>query len=86
MEKLARKAIKIFLFFSLFLLSGRYVHTYPLPMTLEQQHYLSMISDWFGVSDYELFYIGAMVTIDLIVTAIAYSLLIRLWRRYRTGH
>lgn len=86
MEKIARRTIKILLFLSLFLLAGRYVHTYPLPMTLRQQHYLSMISDLFGVDDYEFFYIISMIIIDLIVTIIVYSLLIRLWRRYRTKH
>lgn len=86
MEKLARRIAKILLFLGLFLLSGRYVHTYPLPMTLTQQHYLSMISDWFGVDDYELFYIGSMIVIDLIVTVVVYSMLMRLWRRYRARH
>ena len=86
MEKLARRIVKAILFFCLFLLAGRYVHTYPLPMTLEQQHYLSTISELFGVYDYEFFYVVSMIILDLIVTVIAYSILIRLWRRYRTKH
>ena len=51
-------------------------------MTLQQQHYLIVISEWFGVDNYELFYIGTMAVIDLIVAVIAYRLLARLWRNY----
>jgi len=83
MAKLVRKATKVLLFCGLFLLAGRYVHTYPLPMTLQQQHYLIVISEAFGVADYELFYILSMMLIDLIVTIMAYSILIRLWQHYR---
>ncbi|WP_395063424.1 hypothetical protein [Paraburkholderia silvatlantica] len=55
MGTLAPKAAKVLLFCALFLLAGRYVHTYPMPMTLQQQHYLIVISEAFGVADYELF-------------------------------
>ncbi|SMG44204.1 hypothetical protein [Paraburkholderia susongensis] len=82
MEALARKAAKVLLFCGLFFLAGRYVHTYPLPMTLSQQHYLIVISETFGVADYEMFYIGSMIAIDLVVTILAYSILMRLWQRY----
>ncbi|MCG5075153.1 hypothetical protein [Paraburkholderia tagetis] len=80
MEKLARRISKVVLFCGLFFLAGRYVHTYPLPMTLQQQHYLILISDTFGVADYELFYIFAMVIIDIIVATIVYAALIKLCR------
>jgi hypothetical protein len=83
MATLARRTIKVLLFCALFLLAGRYVHTYPLPMTQQQQHYLILISEKVGVSDYELFYIVAMVVIDLIVALMGYIVIVRLWRRYR---
>lgn len=82
MAKLAHKAASVILFCALFLLAGRYVHTYPLPMTPQQQQYLIRISEAFGVADYELFYIGAMIAIDLIVAIAAHRVLTGLWRRY----
>lgn len=86
MGKIVRRAIKILLFSGLFFFSVRYIHTYPLPMPPRHQYYLRLICEQFGVDDYEFFYICAMVAIDLIVTVIVYSMLIRLWRRYRTKH
>ena len=86
MGMLARKATRVLLFCGLYLLAVRYVHTYPMPMTLQQQHYLIVISKAFGVADIELFYIAAMMVIDLLVTIAAYSILVRLWRHYRTKH
>jgi len=83
MATLVRKVAKILLFFALYFLAIRYIHTYPMPMTLQQQHYLIVISDAFRVADYELFYILAMMLIDLIVTIMVYTILMRLWRRYR---
>jgi hypothetical protein len=83
MATLVRRAFKVFLFCALFLLAGRYVHTYPMPMTRQQQHYLIVISESFGVDDYEMFYILAMVVIDLAVSIAVYVMLLKLWRRYR---
>ncbi|ADG19128.1 hypothetical protein [Paraburkholderia atlantica] len=84
METLARRAAKALLFCGLYFLAVRYVHTYPMPMTLQQQQYLIVISEAFGVADIELFYIVAMMVIDLLVTIAAYSILARLWRHFRT--
>lgn len=83
MGTLSPKAAKVLLFCALFLLAGRYVHTYPMPMALQQQHYLIAVSEAFGVADYELFYIGSMILIDVVVTIAVYSILMRLWRCYR---
>ncbi|SMG06266.1 hypothetical protein [Paraburkholderia susongensis] len=83
MATLARKAAKVLLFCGLYRLAIRYIHTYPIPMTLQQQQDLIVIAQEFGVADTELFYILAMMVIDLIVTIVAYSILMRIWRRYR---
>ncbi|MBN3850511.1 hypothetical protein G3N58_27370 [Paraburkholderia sp. Ac-20342] len=83
MATLARKVAKVLLFCGLYFLAIRYVHTYPIPMTLQQQQELIVISDAFGVADTELFYILAMMLIDLIVTIMVYSILLRLWLHYR---
>lgn len=79
MATLVRRISKTLLFCGLFFLAGRYVHTYPIPMTMGQQHQLIVISEAFGVRDYELFYIGSMALIDVIVTIVAYTLAIKLW-------
>jgi len=83
MATLVCKTAKVLLFCGLYFLAIRYVHTYPIPMTLQQQQELIVISDAFGVADTELFYILAMMLIDLLVTIMVYTILIRLWRRYR---
>lgn len=83
MGKIARRSFKIVLFSGLFLLAGRYVHTYPLPMTLRQQHYLIVISEKFGINDYESFYINVMMIVDLVVAIVAYKLIMKTWRYYR---
>jgi hypothetical protein len=83
MGTLARNAAKVLLFCGLFLLAVRYIHTYPLPLTLQQQHFWIVISETFGVEDSELFYIGSMVAVDLVVTIVVYAMLMRLSRRYR---
>jgi hypothetical protein len=80
---LASKLLKLFLFFVLFLLSVRYIHTYPLPMTIEQQHILILISEKLDVADYELLYIGAMMIIDIIAAIVLYKLIMRIWRVFR---
>ncbi len=85
MTRFIRKALKIILFLALFLLSVRYVHTYPLPMTKDQVALLFTLSDAFGVRDPEDLYISAMLVLEIITTIIAYSLIIKLWRYYRTS-
>ncbi|MGF6879254.1 hypothetical protein OKW35_008775 [Paraburkholderia sp. MM5477-R1] len=85
MATLARRLCKLFLFLALFLLSVRYVHTYPSPMTLEQQQILIEISDKLEVADYELLYIGAMTAIDLIVAIVLYVLIVKIWRTCTRG-
>ncbi|WP_296660371.1 hypothetical protein [Paraburkholderia sp.] len=84
MEILAHSAAKVLLFCGLFLLAVRYVHTYPMPMTMQQQDFWSEISEAFGIADSELFYICTMITIDLVVAIVAYSILMKFLRRYRT--
>jgi hypothetical protein len=82
MTTVVRRAFKVVLFCALFLLAVRYVHTYPMPMTRQQRHYLIVISERFGVADYEMFYIASMVVIDLIVAAAVYVVILKLWLRY----
>lgn len=82
MATLAHRLCKLIFFVVLFLLAVRYVHTYPSPMTLEQQQILIEISEKLGATDYELFYISAMIAIDLIVAIVLYVTIMKIWRRY----
>lgn len=86
MATLVRRISKTLLFCGLFFLSGRYVHTYPLPMTPDQQQQLIAISEKFGVDDYELFYMGAMALVDLAAAILAYMLIMKLWRFFEVRH
>ncbi|QWT39259.1 hypothetical protein [Dickeya dadantii] len=85
MTTLIRKTLKTILFIVLFLFSVRYVHTYPVPMTKDQVALLFRLSDAVGVRDPEDLYISAMLAIELITTILTYSLIIKLWRYYRTS-
>ncbi|MBN3803644.1 hypothetical protein GXB81_11345 [Paraburkholderia sp. Ac-20336] len=82
MVPLVRRFFKVVLFIGLFLLSVRYVHTYPLPMTESQLDFWFSVSERFGIRDPEDLYVPVMVIIELIVTIFAYIIIIRLWRHY----
>lgn len=84
MENLVRRSVKTILFVALFLLSVRYVHTYPEQMPENQQRILFTITDKLGFRDPDDFYILAMTVLDLITTIIAYRLIVKLWRHIRT--
>ncbi|MBN3804069.1 hypothetical protein GXB81_13555 [Paraburkholderia sp. Ac-20336] len=82
MVRLVRSIFKVALFIGLFLLSVRYVHTYPMPMPESQLAFWFAASDWFGIRDPDDLYIPTMVVIELIVTILAYVAIMKLWRRY----
>jgi hypothetical protein len=74
-------AFRVMLFVGLFVLSVRFVHTYPLPMPPEHQHQLFVLSQKLGVRDPENLYLFAEVIVNLIAAAVGYMLLMRLWRK-----
>jgi len=82
MATLVRRIFKLALFIGLFLLSVRYIHTYPLPMPEDQIMFWIEASDRLGISDSDNLYIPTMVVIDLIVTILAYVAIMKLWSRY----
>ena len=83
MATLARRLFKAVLFISLFVLSIRYVHTYPWPMP--ESHALAWLSiaNRFGLHDPDDVYIPAMLALELICTVLVYAAIMALWRRYR---
>lgn len=80
MATLARRLAKVVLFIGLFLLSVRYVHTHPWPMPESQALGWLSIANGFGLHDPDDIYIPAMLTIELIVTFVAYTAIMKLWR------
>jgi hypothetical protein len=65
----------------MFVISVRFIHTYPLPMAPEHQHQLFVLSRKLGVRDPEDLYLSAEVIVNLIAATIEYILVMRLWRK-----
>jgi hypothetical protein len=86
MATLARRIAKTLLFAGLFLLSVRYVHTYPLPMPESQLHVWLLIARRLGIHDPDDLYIPVMLVIELIATIVTYVLILRLWRSFASRH
>ena len=82
MEKLVRRFLKIALFTGIFVLSIRYVHTYPVPMPADQLRVLPAICDALDVRDPDDVYIPAMLFLELLATIAAYVAIIRLLGRF----
>lgn len=88
MEKLARNflalSFSILLYIGLFVLSMRFIHTYPYPMPPGHQHQLFVISRTIGIRDPGDLYIASVVIVNLIAASIEYALLMKLWRKAQT--
>ncbi|WP_233858752.1 hypothetical protein [Paraburkholderia sp. HD33-4] len=82
MATLVRRLFKVALFIGLFLISVRYI---PLSneWTASEAHPWWRASDWLGVSDPDDLYFVVWLTIELIVTVLAYVVIMKLWRCYR---
>jgi hypothetical protein len=76
--------IKMFLFIGLFVLSMRFIHTYPLPMPHDQQHQLITLSRKLGIRDSDDLYLSAVAIGNLVIATIEYVLIVTLWRHYWT--
>jgi hypothetical protein len=80
MGTLARRIAKTLLFVGLFLLSVRYVHTYPVPMPENQLEVWISVANGLGFHDPDDLYIPIMLVIELIAAIVAYVLILGLWR------
>lgn len=74
-------AFKIVFFVVLFVLSVRFIHTYPLPMPPDHQHKLSMLSQRMGIIDPGNLYVSAVGIVNIIAATVEYRLLMRFWRK-----
>jgi hypothetical protein len=90
MAILARRTIKGLLFVGIFILSMKFIHTYPVPMTNDQVEWWFVFSEKFGVDDVEGFWLSVTTLADLIVTIFIYVGALKLWKnllaRHRTAH
>ncbi|EDZ98511.1 conserved hypothetical protein [Burkholderia sp. H160] len=84
MATLARRVFKVALFIGLFYLSLLYVRPYPYEWTESESRAWSRASHWLGIHDPEDLYYVVWVTIELIVAALAYAAIMKLWRWYRS--
>jgi hypothetical protein len=75
------RAFKITLFLCLFVLSMRFIHTYPLPMPPEHQHQLFVISRKLNIRDPEDLYLSTLAIVNLVAATIEYRLIMKLWRK-----
>jgi hypothetical protein len=82
MAALARRLAKAALFACLFLVSMRYIHTYPLPITVDQQQRLIDIAAIFGVVDTEGFYLSVVTIVNLLAAATEYWVIMAVYRGY----
>jgi hypothetical protein len=83
MATLARSVFKAVLFLALLVLSVHYVRPYPYPITERQLAVWWRASDWLGIRDPGDLIFVVWVTIELIVAALAYAGIMKLWRSYR---
>ncbi|WP_321927615.1 hypothetical protein [Paraburkholderia guartelaensis] len=86
MATLARRLAKVTLFVSLFLLSVRYVHTYPLRMPESQLSVWLSVSNRMGIRDPDDLYIPVMLIAELAVTLFLYATIVKIWRYFWTKH
>jgi hypothetical protein len=75
--------LKALLFIGIYALALRLVHTYPMPMPLEQQHMLFALSRRLGIRDPDDLYLSTYAIVDLIVAVLVYRLFMRVSRRRR---
>lgn len=76
---------RVLLFVAIYLLTLRFVHTYPLPMPAAQQHLLFALSRRLGIRDPDDLYLYGFAILDFIVAIGVYLLVVKLWRIARRG-
>ncbi|MGF6807884.1 hypothetical protein OKW30_003010 [Paraburkholderia sp. Clong3] len=79
-----RRVLKVLLFIALYLLSFRFVRPYDDGWTESEMRAWIHASEVLGIGDPENLYIGLWMTIELLVAALAYVAIMKLWRWYRT--
>lgn len=74
---------RVVLFIGLFLISIRFIHTYPQPMPFDQLQKLYAISEKLSIRDPGDLYVSALLIVNICAAAVEYKLLILLWGKYR---
>jgi len=84
MATLVRRLLKVALFVGLFCLSVPYVHTYPIPMPESQALGWLHVANRLGIRDPDDLYIPIVLLANLIVATLAYVVIMKLWRYFRS--
>ncbi|RNM05905.1 hypothetical protein EF878_11770 [Dickeya undicola] len=74
-----RRIVRILLFFTLYYLSLRYIHPYPITFTRNMTDRLVTVANSLGFRDPEWFYLLAVLLINIIITVVLYELFMRAW-------
>lgn len=77
---------KLLLFVGLFVLSMRFIHTYPQPMPPDQQHHLFAIARKLDIRDPDDLYLSTVAIVNLFAAIIEFKLLMRLWKKCLRNH
>lgn len=93
MAALAHGALKLsfkaLLFFCLFWISVRYIHTYPIPLPPDHQQILLVLSRKLGIVDPGDLYVSAVITVNLLAALMEYKSLMWFWvkvqKKWGTG-
>lgn len=72
--------LKLFLFAGIYLLTLRFVHTYPLPMPPSQQRTLFALARRLGIRDPDDLYLYGFAVVDFIIAIVIYLLAMKLYR------
>ncbi len=84
MATLARRVFKTLLFFTLYYLSLRYIHPYPITFTRNMTDWLVTVANSLGFRDPEWFYLLAVLLINMVITVVLYGLGMRAWKYYQS--
>ncbi|AYC17394.1 hypothetical protein DZA65_00480 [Dickeya dianthicola] len=79
-----RRIVKILLFFTLYYLSLRYIHPYPITFTRNMADRLVTVANSLGFRDPEWFYLLVVLLINMIITVVLYGLGMRAWKYYQS--
>ena len=71
------------MFIVVYLLSLRFIHPYPVQLTIKQAGQLTRTANRPGFHDPEMFYLLAVMLINALITLALCAILLRIWQRWR---
>lgn len=80
----SRRVFKTLLFFTLYYLSLRYIHPYPITFTRNMTDRLVTVANGLVFHDPEWFYLLAVLLINMVITVVLYGLGMRAWKYHQS--